>query len=133
MLTFAFFVLGARAYTRDVAFINTEMVATAEWVRDNTAPDAKVAAHDIGALGYFSERYIFDMAGLVSPRVIPYLRNEPRLADELYAWGADYLVTFPGWYPLLSSQAELVHQTSGAGPEQGGENMAVYRWYSSGP
>jgi hypothetical protein len=133
MLTLAFFYLGAKAYAADVALINSEMVTTARWIEANTPGDAQVAAHDIGALGYFSGRRILDMAGLVSPEVIPFLRNEPRLADELYAWGADYLVTFPNWFPLLSSQAELVYQTSGVGPKQGGENMAVYIWYGTTP
>lgn len=132
MAAIAFYALGAQAYWHDVEFINTEMVTTAKWIEANTETDALIGAHDIGALGYFSKRRILDMAGLVSPEVIPFLRNEARLADELYAWGADYLVTFPGWYPLLSSQAELLHQTDGSGPSQGGENMAVYRWYSLG-
>jgi hypothetical protein len=133
MLSVAFFLLGARAYANDVALINSEMVATARWIEAHTSADSQIGAHDIGALGYFSERHILDMAGLVSPEVIPFLRNEPRLADELYAWGADYLVTFPGWYPLLSSQAELIYQTSGDGPRQGGENMAVFIWYGTSP
>ncbi len=41
--------------------------ATGEWLRDNTPPDAVVAALDIGALGFASERRILDLAGLVSP------------------------------------------------------------------
>jgi len=40
---------------------------TGEWLRDNTPPDAVIAALDIGALGYASERRILDLAGLVSP------------------------------------------------------------------
>lgn len=130
LITLAFYGLGAKAYQRDAAFINTEMVAAANWIAANTPQDSLIGAHDIGALGYFSERRVVDLAGLVSPEVIPFMHNEPRLADELYAWGADYLVTFPGLYPLLSSQAELLYETTGVGPEQGGENMAVYRWYS---
>jgi len=40
---------------------------TGEWLRDNTPPDAVIAALDIGALGFASERRILDLAGLVSP------------------------------------------------------------------
>jgi hypothetical protein len=124
-----FWGLGARAYRQDVAFINSEMVATARWVASNTPTDALIAAHDIGALGYFSERPLVDLAGLVSPEVIPFIRDESRLAAHLDEQKADFLVTFPGWYPELSSDAELVFQTSGlVSPELGGENMAVYRW-----
>ena len=124
-----FFVLGAGAYQRDVGFIETEMVQTARWVAENTPPQARVAAHDIGALGYFSQRELLDLAGLVSPEVIPFIRDEALLEAHLDAQQATYLVTFPGWYPRLTRHAELVYQTDGQiSPELGGENMAVYRW-----
>jgi hypothetical protein len=41
-----------------------------EWLNKNTPPDAVIAAHDIGALGYASERRILDLAGLVSPEIL---------------------------------------------------------------
>jgi hypothetical protein len=41
-----------------------------EWLRDNTPEDTVIAAHDIGALGYASERRILDLAGLVSPEIL---------------------------------------------------------------
>jgi hypothetical protein len=126
----AFYLLGAQAYGRDVAIIESEMVATAHWVANNTEAEALVAAHDIGALGYFGQRELLDLAGLVSPEVIPFIRDEQRLADFLDARGADYLVTFPDWYPYLSQRAELVFSTAGEfSPVLGGENMAVYRWH----
>jgi hypothetical protein len=89
-----------------------------------------VAAHDIGALGYFGQRRLLDLAGLVSPQVIPFMRDEPRLAAFLDQQRADYLVTFPGWYPELVRRAPgPVYTTSGEyGPSLGDENMAVYRW-----
>jgi hypothetical protein len=40
------------------------------WLRDNTPADAVVAAADIGALGYASERRVLDLMGLVSPRIL---------------------------------------------------------------
>lgn len=124
-----FFALGAGAYQRDVAFIESEMVQTARWVAKNTPSQARVAAHDIGALGYFGQRELLDLAGLISPEVIPFIRDETRLESYLDAQQAAYLVTFPGWYPSLTRRAELVYQTGGSiSPALGGENMAVYRW-----
>lgn len=41
-----------------------------EWLRENTPEDAVIAAHDIGAIGYASERRILDLAGLVSPEIL---------------------------------------------------------------
>jgi len=40
------------------------------WLRDNTESDAVIAALDIGALGYASERQVLDLMGLVSPEVL---------------------------------------------------------------
>lgn len=124
-----FWVLGAQAYARDVAIIETEMVAAAEWVEGNTEENALVAAHDIGALGYYGRRPILDMAGLVSPEVIPILRDERELAALLDRKGAEYLMTFPEWYPALAAGREPVFSTGGEySPTAGGSNMAVYRW-----
>ncbi|NUM46834.1 MAG: hypothetical protein HUU38_19180, partial [Anaerolineales bacterium] len=124
-----FWMQGARAFALDVAFIETEMVATARWVAENTEADALIAAHDIGALGYFGERDLLDLAGLVSPEVIPFIRDEARLAEYLHGAGAGYLITLQGWYPALESGEAAVFVTGGAfALPLGGTNMAVYVW-----
>ncbi len=124
-----FLFMGASAYRRDVALIESEMVTTARWVAAHIPPEALVAAHDIGALGYFGERRLLDLAGLVSPEVIPFIRDETRLAAYLTEQGAAYLVTFPGWYPELVNGREVLFTSGGMLSTQlGGENMAVYRW-----
>jgi arabinofuranosyltransferase len=124
-----FWFMGARAYGRDVAVIESEMVTTARWVAANTPADVLVAAHDIGALGYFGQRRLLDLAGLVSPEVIPFIRDERRLAVFLDQNKVNFLVTFPSWYPYLARQGELVYQSQGVfSPVLGGDNMAVYRW-----
>ena len=127
----AFWLMGAQAYRRDVQIIETEMVATAKWVNQSTPADALIAAHDIGALGYFGGRDILDMAGLVSPEVIPVIRDEKALRDWLTASSADYLVTFPDWYPGLVAPlaaSEVFRTRAPYSPAAGGTNMAVYRW-----
>lgn len=126
----AFLASGARAYATDVAIIESEMVDTARWLRDNTAPDDLLAVHDIGAVGYFTQRNIIDLAGLVSPQVIPFIRDETRLAEYLDRQDVKYLVTFPDWYTDLPRGREIVHRTEGVfSPAQGGTNMTVYRWH----
>jgi hypothetical protein len=133
ILTIAFWCLGTRAYAQDVAIIETEMVAASRWISSHTEEEALIAAHDIGALGYFGERALVDMAGLVSPEVIPILRDEVALAKFLDSRGADYLMTFPGWYPMLVEHAELIYTTDATHSiEAGGENMAIYRWRPKG-
>jgi len=93
--------LGAVTYATDVSIIDDEMVAVAKWLAVQTPPEAVIAAHDIGAIGYFSRRPLLDLAGLISPEVIPFIRDEAQLLVWLQARGARYLVTFPGWYPQL--------------------------------
>jgi hypothetical protein len=127
-----FWLIGAGAYSRDVAIIESEMVATARWIEGNTPSDAVVAAHDIGAIGYFADRELIDLAGLVSPEVIPIIRDELALAKHLDETGAEYLVTFPGWYPALTDGRSPLFVTGARqSPAVGGENMAVYAWIRS--
>ena len=129
LVALGFWVMGARVYARDVEIIESEMVATAHWVSQNMAPDALIAAHDIGALGYFSGRPIVDLAGLISPDVIPFIRDEARLEAYLNEQGVDALVIFPGWYPALSARAPLSFTTEAPlSIELEYENMAVYEW-----
>jgi hypothetical protein len=124
-----FLVMGAESYSEDVGFINTEMVLVAEWLVENTAEDDLIAAHDIGAIGYFAQRPLLDLAGLVSPDVIPFIRDEALLAEYMDREDPFYLVTFPDWYPELVRQAELVYDTGEDGsPAFKGENMGIYVW-----
>lgn len=128
-LLLIFWGLGARAYGRDVGVIESEMVRTARWINEHLEEDILLGAHDIGALGYFSNRKIVDLAGLVSPDVIPFIRDEARIADYLDQKGVDYLVTFPGWYPELTARAAPIYQTGGSFSKlYGSDNMGVYRW-----
>lgn len=125
----SFYGLGASRYAQDVAFIQTEMVGAAQWVAANTPTDARIAAHDIGAMGYFGQRRILDLAGLVSPEVIPFIRDEARLADWLDGQGADYLVVLDGWYTQLPTGKDLIFQVGSAQSTQsGGTPMQIYRW-----
>jgi len=125
----AFWLLGARAYATDVAVIESEMVATARWVSKNLPPDVLVAAHDIGALGFFAPRNLLDLAGLISPEVIPIIRDETHLAEYLDENQAGYLITFPDWYPDLTSGLELAFSSQGKfAPPLGQENMSVFYW-----
>jgi hypothetical protein len=45
-------------------------VGYGEWLMANTSEDAVVAALDIGALGYTSQRTVLDLMGLVSPEIL---------------------------------------------------------------
>ena len=130
VLLAVFLLLGQQAYAGDVSFVNREMVVVARWLNEHTPPDALVAAHDIGATGYFGERRLLDLAGLISPEVVPLLGDENALADYVRTSGAGYLVTAPGWpYDALTEGdgVVLLYATDYAWTrQQGRNNMAVY-------
>ena len=125
-----FLFLGLQVYMQDVAFIDGEMVATARWLETNTPAGALIAAHDIGAIGYFANRDILDLAGLISPEVVPFIDDQEGLAAYVRQSEADYLVTAPGWpYTNLteSGDAKLVFSSRYAWTQaQGINNMKVY-------
>lgn len=130
LLVLLFLGLGAGAYAADVAFIEGEMVTVAHWLRDNTPPAAVIATHDIGAIGYFSGRSLLDLAGLISPEVLPLLDDEEELARYILESDAQYLVTAPGWpYPALAGRQDTTLLFDTGYPQtraQGMNNMAVY-------
>ena len=124
-----FWGLGAFHYAQDVTFIESEMVATARWVSANVPPGALIAAHDIGALGYFDGHDLVDLAGLVSPEVIPFFRDEDQIAAYLTRRGVSYLVTFPDWYQHLVLGLKPVFSASEpASQSLVTSNMTVYLW-----
>ena len=129
LVCIGFWFLGMRSYADDVRFIESEMVDTAKWVAVEIPPNALIAAHDVGALGYFGDHQLVDMAGLISPQVIPFLRDQVMLADYLDSKGVQYLVAFPDFYPQLTAGLQPVFSTNAPyAPAIGGTNMVVYRW-----
>jgi arabinofuranosyltransferase len=124
----------ARLYAWNVDNINEMHVALGEWVAEHTPPDAVLALNDIGAIAYVSERPIVDLAGLVTPEVIPLLRapdRDARLADFMAEQGVQYVVIFPNWFPGLAARTDVlepVYQvTLARNTIAGGEMMVVYR------
>ena len=93
-----------------------------------------IATHDIGAIGYFSERSLLDMAGLITPEVIPFIRDESRLLTFVQERRAEYLVTFPSWYPRMIQDPYLAPVYCTECPWTVAvdyDNMVVYRLGSS--
>jgi hypothetical protein len=123
------FIFGGYTYSHDVAYIESQMVDTARWVALNVPQDGKIAAHDIGALGYFGQHSIVDLAGLISPEIIPIINDEKRLSVYMDDHAVRYLVAFSGWRPLLSLRGRQLF-TAGNNPDAQSEqgNMVVYSW-----
>jgi hypothetical protein len=129
IILISFWGLGAYSYAKDVTYIDDEMVTTALWVAGNVPSGNLIAAHDIGAMGYFGRHDLVDLAGLITPQVIPFIRDESKLSSYLDECGVNYLVVFPEWYPMLTDGLHPIFITNTIyRPNSGGSNMAVYRW-----
>jgi|FLYN01.1.fsa_nt_gi 4-amino-4-deoxy-L-arabinose transferase-like glycosyltransferase len=132
LLAFLYFAFGAglAAYRRDVHIINEEMVASARWIAEHIPPEELLAVHDIGAVGYFAPRLILDLAGLVSPEIVPVIHDEEALWALMRERGARYLMAFPDQVPGKdASDARLCPLFTTNGPTSrsvDGPNMTVY-------
>ena len=79
----------------------------AYWIKNNTPKDSSIALHDIGVVGYYSERKIVDLVGLTNPemkkhyldksekKLLPFKERE--IITYLKAKKPDYVVLLPEW------------------------------------
>jgi hypothetical protein len=122
--------LGLGAYVTGVTIIDEEMVSPAQWIQANLPPEALLAVHDIGAVGYFAPRPILDTAGLISPEVIPVMHDREGLYALFESRGVRYFMAFddqtpggaaddPRLCPLYRSEGEQAALA-------GGSKMTVY-------
>src|SRR5262249_41782312 len=126
------FGIGAQAYRRDVTIIDEEMVTASQWVAANIPSDELLAVHDIGAIGYFAPRPILDLAGLVSPEIVPFITDRDALWKWLQERGAKYVMGFPEHMPGHTDNDPrlcVVFRTSDRTSHSvGGSNMTVTDW-----
>ncbi|MFN3309393.1 MAG: hypothetical protein ACK44E_09315, partial [Anaerolineales bacterium] len=78
------------------------------WLKQNTPPSAKVGTLEVGAIGFYSERYMVDFAGLIQPDVAAQMTPTSTYEDTArYAIGKyqpDYLVLHKGAFPSLEQE-----------------------------
>jgi hypothetical protein len=133
LLALLFWGRGAQAYSEDVGFVENEMVAAARWLNEHAAPADIIAVHDIGAVGYLSDQPLLDLAGLITPDVIPFMTDSEQLLDWMNEQGAAYAVFFADFSPTYERLAvdpslSEVHCTDYAWTRSSGhKNMCIYR------
>jgi hypothetical protein len=132
---------GAGIYAANVRYINGYQVETALWLRTHTPAAALVATHDIGAIGYFSDRQVIDLGGLTQPEIVPLLNDQQALVAYLRRAHVDYVVMFPDWFPpprLLWAAVEHNEVHRAHDPEIaaiGGSDLVTYKtdWGTTSP
>ncbi|MCD6379908.1 hypothetical protein J7M07_05620, partial [bacterium] len=86
-------VLPTRAFANGVDDV---LIPMGKWLRNNTVEEVVVATPDIGAIGYYSEREVLDLGGLVTPeinRMRDTLEVEQIISEGIFLdFNPDYLV-----------------------------------------
>jgi hypothetical protein len=90
-----------RNTTRAESSINRMDVTLGHWLADNAPAGATIGCDDVGAIGYFSDRRIFDLHGLVTRQILGYGQDPEGFMAFLTAWKPTFLAIFPALYPAL--------------------------------
>ena len=104
---------GPARHVQTVANVEDSDVRAAFWLRERLPADALLAVQDVGALKFYLPNHVIDLAGLVSPEIIPILRQddgvywEQHLLQFLAEKRPDYLVVFSASYPMLTSSSQF--------------------------
>lgn len=103
-------------YAYECKYIYDRQVKAALWIKDNTNEGDVIATHDVGAIGYYTNRKIVDVAGLITPELITKLHDRNYnviMSDFMKQNSVDYLVFLQEWYrvvnqtPLFTTQDSL--------------------------
>jgi hypothetical protein len=102
---------GASTYALQIKLLNENHAQVAHWVDEHIPKDAVIATHDIGLVGYITQRQIVDLAGLVTPEVIPIMNDQVKLANYVHNKQVSYVIVFSGYYREFLKQlnAQLVY------------------------
>ncbi len=97
-MVLALWINGASTFALQVKLLNENHGDVAYWLDNNIPKDAVIATHDIGIIGYFTQRRVIDLAGLVTPEVIPIMNDQAKLADFVRQQQVSYVIVFTGYY-----------------------------------
>ncbi len=81
-------------YGNSVKNVNDMQVTIGRWLAMNTPPDAVLAVHDAGALRFFSNRTVIDVAGLVTPDMVFLNLTVRQRLEYVRDHGCEYFVFF---------------------------------------
>jgi hypothetical protein len=129
-MVFMLWINGASDYAYRIQLFNIVHIQAARWINANTPQDARIATHDIGIIGYYTERQIVDLAGLVTPEIVSIMNDPQKMAEYVRAQQVTYVIVYSGYYRefLTLLDARLVYSP---GAEQlramGVEPFEVYK------
>lgn len=92
-------------YSENCKYIGDRQVAAAMWIKNNTNENDIIATHDVGAIGYYSNRKIVDVAGLVTPELISKINDKnynAYMVEYLKKSGVTYIAFLREWYRVVN-------------------------------
>lgn len=97
---FALYDLGVSARA-----ISLQQVSLGKWAKDTLDPRARIGVNDTGAIGYFSERAVFDVVGLTTLGEARYWSSGPGSRFEHYerlprSALPTHFIVYPGWFAI---------------------------------
>lgn len=108
-----------KSFADECRYINDRQVVAAKWIRDNTKETDIIGTHDVGAIAFYSQRKIVDVAGLVTPELINKLHDKnyvEYMRDYLKKNNVTYLAFLREWYRVVN-QTPLFISPEGAPQE----------------
>lgn len=114
----------AKRYEDAVRHVQERQERTGRWLAEHTPPEAVIATHDVGAIGFYSRRRILDTMGRLTPEVLPGLGTTtyPALLERLFAErGVSHIAAIETWLPVDNVAPRFESQTAT-------EVMRVFPW-----
>ncbi len=96
-------------------YIYDRQVTTAHWIKQNTAESSIIATHDIGAIGFYSDRRIVDMVGLVSPQMIENIGDLKKLTEFIKSQHTTHIAVLRNWFEVVNQNP--IFMTNEKSPE----------------
>jgi hypothetical protein len=87
---------------QSVRYLLDRQANMGKWIAENTSADARIATHAIGAVGYYGDRYLVDMKGVVSPSVVPLIGDLPALVSLLDAEKVQYIAAMRDEFEVVN-------------------------------
>ena len=105
---------GVLLSAESVRNINDQHLAVASWINENISENDKLAAQDVGAIGYFTKRQVIDLTGLVSPEFYPLQKDQSLVWKEARKQGANFFIIYtrlnPDFYQFAKDSLERLKE-----------------------
>ncbi len=103
-------------------------IPLALWIKAHSKPTDVVMLEPIGYIGYYSERPILDVVGLISPRVLSFYKpqNEAPMLEIARAFRPEWCVLRPG-------EIDRIHRAAKAQGKPWEENYALVQTFYYAP